>query len=135
MAKTLGRIYDTIHQYDIENKNGILVILDFAKTFDTLESFLVKYCLELFNYADNNMSMYNFFKINLFPRVEQNGHPSSIIQISQGCRQGYPLSPYICVICSDICADVVRGSDGVKGIDIMGCEIKLSQYANDATVF
>ena len=30
-------IYDTIHQCEVENKEGILVILDFAKAFDTLE--------------------------------------------------------------------------------------------------
>ena len=44
--------------------------------------------------------------------------------------------PYIFVICSEILAQVVRGCDEVKGIELLsGKEFKLSQYANDTIAF
>ena len=69
-----------------------------------------------------------------FSGVEHICHLSSNIPLSHGCRQGYPLSPYHFVLCSEILAPVVRGSDGVKGIGIWGC-VKLSQYADHTIAF
>ena len=77
--------------------------------------------------------MISMFQKNTFSRVEQNGHFSSIIPLSLGCRQADPLSPYIFVTCVEVLAEVVSG--GVKGIELMGCKIKLSHYAGDTTAF
>ena len=70
-----------------------------------------------------------------FCRVEQNGYLYSKILLSRGCRQGDPLTSYIFVICSEILAQVVRGCEEVKGIEILGKEFQLSQYADDASSF
>ena len=59
------------------------------------------------------------FQNKSFSRVQQNDHLSSNIQSSHGCREGNPLLSYIFIICSEILAEVVRGCDGVRGIEVM----------------
>ena len=67
--------------------------------------------------------------------MEQNGHYSEKIELSRGCRQGDPISPYLFVICAKVLSHVLRECNDVKGIDIEGVEVKLSQYADDTTLY
>ena len=60
---------------------------------------------------------------------------SDIICLSRGCRQGDPISPYIFVLCAEILSHVIRENPNIVGIEMYGVENKLSQYANDTTMF
>ena len=55
--------------------------------------------------------------------------------VSRGCRQGDPLSPYIFIICSEFLSNKVRNNISIKGIHINQSEHKISQYADDTSVF
>ena len=48
---------------------------------------------------------------------------------------GDPISPYLFVICAEALSHVLRECSDVKGIDIEGVEVKLSQYADDTTLY
>ena len=54
--------------------------------------------------------------------------------LSRGCRQGDPISPYLFVICAELLSHVIRENKDVKGIKIGDTELKLSQYADDTTL-
>ena len=56
-------------------------------------------------------------------------------ELFRGCRQGDPISPYIFVKCAEVLSHVLRECSDVKGINVEGMEVKLSQYADDTTLY
>ena len=60
---------------------------------------------------------------------------SESFSIGRGCRQGDPLSPYIFIICAEFLAVKIRQNKKIKGIKINNKEFKISQYADDTSIF
>ena len=128
-------LFDTLCHCENTDTPGMLIIVDYAKAFDTIEwNFIDKY-LGRFGFGPFIRNSVKLLQTNSFSRVEQNGHLSDKIQLSRGCRQGDPISPYLFVICAEVLSHVIRECDDIKGIKIGDTEIKLSQYADDTTLF
>ena len=53
---------------------------------------------------------------------------SNFFSLRRGCRQGDPISPYLC---AEILGKMVRKNKEFKGISINGKEYKISQYSDD----
>ena len=51
---------------------------------------------------------------------------SDYFTLQRGCRQGDPISPYICILCIEVLGKMIRNDKVVNGIRINGKEIKLS---------
>ena len=127
-------LFDTLCYCENNNIPGMLIIIDYAKAFDTIEWDFINHCLQLFGYGPFIQKTIKLLQYNSFSRVEQNGHLSEKIQLSRGCRQGDPISPYLFVICAEVLSHVIRECKDVKGIQIGETELKLSQYADDTTL-
>ena len=54
---------------------------------------------------------------------------------SKGARQDCPLSPYLFILSAEVLLIKIRQDANVRGIKIFGREIKLSQFADDTTLF
>ena len=81
------------------------------------------------------MDKVHVFYYGMSSAVIQNGNLSSVFSISRGCRQGDPLLPYIFIICAEFLSNKVRNNKSIKGIHINQTEHKISQYADDTSVF
>ena len=68
-------------------------------------------------------------------KILQNGHLSDIINLERGCRQGDPISPYLFVLAVEMLGETIRKHDKIKGISICGKEHRISQFADDTTLF
>ena len=128
-------LLDTMTYCEQNDMGGLLVVVDYAKAFDTIEWPFVEFCLQLFNYGEFIMKSVKMLQKNSFSKIEQNGHFSENIPLSRGCRQGDPISPYLFVICAEVLSHVIRENRDIKGILIGDVESKLSQYADDTTLF
>lgn len=64
-----------------------------------------------------------------------NGKASSYFYPERGCAQGTNLFPYSFLLCAEILEILIRNNKIIKGITIEGVEHKLSQYADDKTIF
>ena len=49
-------------------------------------------------------------------------------------RQGFPLSPYLFILCAEILGAAIRRDKLIYGIKISDKECKVSQYADDTTL-
>ena len=127
-------IYDIINYLTNSNSPGLLLNLDFEKAFDSLEwSFLFK-VLKAFGFKDGICNWVKTFYKNIKSVMSVNGLISSWFNVTRGCRQGDPISPYLFILSVEIMAIMIRENDKVKGVVISDVETKLSQYADDSEV-
>ena len=111
-------LYDTIDYCHTQNIDGLLIVVDYAKAFDTIEWNYVDQCLCLFNFGEGLINWSKLLRTNSVSRVEQNGHFTGNIELSRGCRQGDPVSPYIFVLCAELLSHVIREKSDIKGIEV-----------------
>ena len=64
-----------------------------------------------------------------------NRYSTNWFQPSKGARQGCPLSPFLLILCAEILSIKIRSDPTVKGINLFGNEIKLSQFADNTNLF
>ena len=110
-------------------------MIDFEKAFDSLSWSFIHKALRFLNFGESIRRWIEVFYTNITSSVIQNGHLSSFFEISRGCRQGDPLSPYIFIICAEFLANKIRQNKNIKGINVRNSEHKISQYADDTSVF
>ena len=67
--------------------------------------------------------------------VTNNGHASESFQISRGIRQGCPLSALLFLLVAETMANHIRNQQSIKGLTVNGCTVKITQMADDTTVF
>lgn len=55
--------------------------------------------------------------------------------MESGLRQGCPLSPFLFILAVDKMAEAIRNKDNIRGVNLGDGEYKISQYADDSTIF
>jgi len=73
--------------------------------------------------------------MNIESTVINNGLITNWFRPSKGVRQGCPLSPYLFILVAEILSNKICQDFDVKGIEVFENEIKLSQFADDTTLF
>ena len=114
---------------------GIVTSLDFRKAFDCLERPFIMKTLDCFNFEGDIKRWVNTLYSNTESTVINNGFRTNWFKPSKGVSQGCPLSPYLFILSSEILLNKFRQDPNIKGIKIYENEIKLSQFADDTTLF
>ena len=92
-------------------------------------------CLVLFNFGEPFRQWIKLFTSDIKSCVQINGMISSWFPVGRGCRQGDPISPYLFLLCSEILAHIIRKDPDIKGYSLNDIEIKVSQFADDTSLF
>ena len=119
---------------DTHNLPGLILLVDFAKAFDSLSWNFIFNVLNFFKFGNSIITWIKVLYNNAMLAVNQGGNLSSFFNIGRGCRQGDPLSPYLFILCAEILAIKIRNNKNIKGIVIDNHEYKLSQYADDTSL-
>ena len=99
------------------------------KAFDSLEWPFIMETLNSFNFGTSIKQWISTFYTNLESTVINNGYATNWFQPSKGVRQECPLSPYLFILSAEILPIRIRSDPTVKGINLFGNELKLSQFA------
>ena len=67
--------------------------------------------------------------------TSNNGYSSQFFEISRGIRQGCPISALLFILVAEIMAINIRNVNNIKGLDINGCVITITQMADDTALF
>ena len=119
-----------------KNIPGLAVFLDFEKAFDSIEWCYLQKCLEAFNFGPQLRQWISVLYNNISSCVLNNGFATKHFNLSRGVRQGCPLSGILFVIGVEILSNAIKRSKEIEGIQIdQNKSIKLTQYADDTTVF
>ena len=128
-------VYDIMSFTENANIPGLLMLIDYEKAFDSISwNFLFK-TLKYLGFGKTLLRWLKLFNTDIQARVIQCGFTFEPIDIGHGCRQGDPISPYLFIFDDQILAIFISQCADIKGITIKGVEFKLTQYADDRTLF
>lgn len=129
-----GSIQDIIEHANLTEKKGNALFLDFKKAFDSIEWSYLKAAINFFNFGPDILNWINVFYNDVSSCVLNNGHASTFFPLQRGVRQGCPLG-VLFVLGIELFGKALKNNKSIKGIPINNHEIKVTQYADDTTVF
>ena len=128
-------IIDIINNAEINKKDCLLIFLDFEKAFDQLEWEFIEKTLIAFNFGPFFINVVKTMYTQVTSCVTNNGYSSKFFEIQRGIRQGCPLSALLFILAAEILSIEIRHNKSIEGITINKQEIKLTQLADDTTLF
>ena len=135
IGENIRLINDIMETTKAQNLPGILTSLNFRKAFDSLEWPFIAKTLDYFNFESDIKRWVSTFYTKIESTVVNNGYTTNWFKPPKGVRQGFPLSPYLFILSAELLSNKIRQDSTVKGIKVFGNEIKLSQFADDTTLF
>lgn len=108
ILSNLQLIRDVLDMIDKTNETGILVTLDQDKAFDRVDHEFLMRVLSKFGFGPTFCGWVSLFYNNAFSRVICNSQLSSPIFLGRGVRQGFPLSPPLYVLVSEVLSTQIR---------------------------
>ena len=124
-----------IYECEKQLRDGLILLVDFEKAFDSLSWKYIHEILPKFNLGPNFIKWISMFQNDSQSRVILNGHLSTPFKLKRGCRQGDPISPYIFILCSEMLALAFKNEPNFEGIKVLHKDHRLSQYADDTSIF
>ena len=128
-------VYDLINECNNKKKSGLIMLIDFEKAFDSVSWKFLNNVLKFFNFGPNIQSWIKLLNTDISASVQQSGHLSDFFNIERGCRQGDPISPYLFILCGQILYLMIECNVHIKGITIGQHDFKLTQFADDTSIF
>lgn len=121
--------------HDLVLDPALIMFLGFQKAFDSVTH---NFILSVLHYFDFNNDFINAVKTlyvrgNICVKLISGTTPK--FSIYRGIRQGCPVSPFLFLLVTQILRLMVNQNNVFKGIRIHDKEIKISQYADDTTIF
>ena len=134
----LQLIRDMLDMIDKTNETGILVTLDQEKAFNRVDHDFLMGVLSKFGFGPSFCGWVSLFYKNVFSRIICNGNLSVPVFLGRGVRQCCPLSLLLYVLVSEVLSNQIRKCRDIEGFPLPGAgglQFKVSQYADDATLF
>ena len=127
--------YEYIHQCKQARKEVVILKLDFAKAFDTIEHQAIINILKCWGFDDRWIGWVQTIFGTAFSSVLLNGVPGKKFPCRRGVRQGDPFSPILFVAGADLLQSMVNQlarSDGLTPpLPIPNTDFPIVQYADD----
>ena len=135
ITKNIHIVQDLIDHINNIKGKGAFIFLDQEKAFDRIShSFMLK-TLKAFGFGPRFINWVRIVYTDTKSAVKVNGFLTPEFSIQRGVRQGCPLSALLYVLCAEVLGIAIRASSEIEGFKFNGKEHKLSQYADDMTVY
>ena len=136
VSTTLRTIDDVINLWNLKEKPGILLALDFQKAFDSISKKYMYQAFKKFGFGPDLLQWVSVLFTETKSSIIYNGWITEHFSVTNGIRQGCPFSPLAFIIGVELLAIRFRESKEVKGLNIdLDKIIKVLLYADDITVF
>ena len=98
--------------------NGLLLLIDFKKTFDSIDHSYIYDTLRSLNVGEDIISWLKLFLTERFAHILLGGHLILEIFLEYGVPQGDIISPFIFIIAVEILLIKITKSRHIKGIQL-----------------
>ena len=113
------------------DEEGMLILLDIHKAFDTVSWQFLRDVLIQFNFPPNFIKWFDIFYNGKELHVLNNGYISEVIFPSQGLAQGCGISPLFFVLAIEVLAIAVHSNEKIQGIMLNDTVKKISLLSDD----
>ena len=124
-----------MHASEQQNIEGMLMLIDFEKAFDSISWIFLYKVLSVFGFQDNFIQWIRLFNTQIKASVIQCGKLSESYSILRDTRQGDRIAAYLFIFCAEIVSILIKQNNSVDGTTLFGKEHKLTQFADDTTLF
>ena len=135
IGESIRLVYDIMNYTEVNKTDGLLMLIDFEKTFDSISWKFMYKVLDIFGFPESYIKWIKLLNTSIIGAVVQAGVKSEFLKIERGCKQGDPIAPYLFILCGQILSYMIKNNNNIKGIHIGGHEFKITQFADDTTLF
>lgn len=133
-------LHETIHELHRKNLNGVILKVNFEKTYDKVKWPFLFQTLRLKGFSPKCIAWVKSFILGGSVAINVNDEVRHFFQTKKGLRQGDPLSLILFNIVADMLADLVRRDkeDGqISGVvpHLVDDGLSILQYADDTILF
>lgn len=129
-------ILDMLDYSDYIDSESFVLFLDFYKAFDSVEHPFLLEALNFLGFGKNFYSIVKMFYTDISSCVSLNPGMTPRFMVSRGIRQGCPISPKLFILATQLLTILIQQqSPEIEGITIFDKEFKLSQFADDTSIF
>ncbi|XP_063285651.1 uncharacterized protein LOC134571380 [Pelobates fuscus] len=114
-----------------ERPQSLILTIDAEKAFDRVDRSLLKATMRTLGFGPHWMDWLAAIYSNPGERIWVNGQLSDTIQITNGTRQGCPLSPLLFILTMEPFLQGIRDNPNISGLKVAEQEYKVSAFADD----
>lgn len=111
-----------------------LIFLDTQKAFDNINWNFMLQLMEDMNFGPKPLEVIKGIYHDQKGRIRVNSDFTEEIEISQGTRQGCPLSPLLFVMTLEMLNNIIREDPRIKGLKVQKEEYKVQAYADNMMI-
>lgn len=131
----MSLIRDVITYANDCDLDAYILIIDQVKAFDRVDRPFLERVLKQFGFGPNLIKLVKTTNAFTTACIKANGKLSRNFNTTRGVRQGCPLSAPLYVIVAEVLAAAIRNDQNIKPIIYENEQCKVSQYADDTTLF
>ncbi len=135
ISSNIRLVLDILDYNHFVNSDALILFLDVYKAFDTIDHHFLLQSLHTFGFGNNFIQTVKMFYRGINSSVILQNYTSRRFFINRGVRQGCPISPFLFLIVVELLAIIVEKNPNLLGIMLFNREIKISQLADDTTLF
>ena len=98
IGENIRLINDIIYEWEVQNRDGLIILVDSSKAFDVISWDFIDTALEVFGFGEDTKQWVHTLHKGSVSYILQNGYKSNLVTLGRGCRQDDPVSPYLLVI-------------------------------------
>lgn len=133
IGDNIRAVKDATQIFQVENRGGMVVSIDFSKAFDSVRWDFLFRTLEWFGFGPNFVDLIKMLFNNIESCVTNGGTSSGFFRPQRGIRQGCCISPFLFLLVVEVMAVMIRSSRDIQGIQLHMNTIKIVQFADDST--
>ena len=131
IGDNIMELYSLIARAEDEDEEGVLMLLDIEKAFDSISwEFLIE-IMECFAFPASFVRWIKVMYNRKDVRVLNNGHSSDPIFPTRGVAQGCGLSPLLFILTIETLALSIRNNERIEGYRLDNIHKKLTMLADD----
>ena len=131
IGENIRLVFDIIQFLKKIRKQGLILLIDFEKAFDSIEWEYILKILKAYNIGRHFIRWFKILYTDSCSCVINNGYLSEQFVLGRGCRQGDPLSPYLFILAIEPLAMAIKNHNSIQGLTVGHNQFKIGQYADD----